>query len=123
MATKYRCYRECFAYNKHFKKGDFFPPQWVEAKYIPQPEYFVNANDYEDKVFEQKKESRQIYSAADDPRTSEQLTAELEKVMGAVPKDWPRKKIWMELRRREMADSKTEHGPRKPGRPPLSKEI
>lgn len=122
MAAKYRCYRECFAYNKHFKKGDFFPQTWLEAKYVPQPEYFVNASDYEDKVSEQKKESRQIYSAADDPRTSAQLLAELEKVMGSVPKDWSRKKIWMELTRRQLAESKTEPG-RKPGRPAMQREA
>lgn len=115
MATKYRCYKECFAYNKHFKKGEMFPQTWLEAKYIPQPEYFVLADEYEDKVAEITKTERIIYSAADDPRSSVQLVEDLKARMGDIPKDWNRKRVWSELRRRELADSKTE--PRKPGRP------
>lgn len=116
MATKYRCYKKCFAYNKLFKKGEMFPQAWLEAKYIPPPEYFVLADEYEDKVSEADKNERIIHSAADDPRPSVELVKELTARMGDIPKDWNRKRVWSELRRRELADSKTE--PRKPGRPP-----
>jgi hypothetical protein len=121
MAIKYRCYRECFAYKKHFKKGDWFPAEWIKAKYPPQPEYFVLESEYEDKVYEQQKEKRTVYSAADDTRSSAVLIEELSRFM-EVPKDWNRKRIWMELKRREMAESKTDTGPRKPGRPALNKD-
>lgn len=116
MATqKYRCYRECYAYNKRFKKGDQFPILWLEKGYKPQPEYFIMAEDYEDKIRELSKQKAAIFSAADDPRPTAVLIAELKKVGLEVPKDWNRKRIWMALKQRENAEAKTE--PRGPGRP------
>lgn len=115
MAIKYRCYRECFAYNKHFKRGDWFPQEWIKAKYEPQPEYFVKENEYEDKIDDHKK-SRTVYSAADDPRPTADLVEELKKIGLEIPKDWTRQRIWMALKQREMAEAHTEQ-PRR-GRPP-----
>jgi hypothetical protein len=121
MAKKYRCYKECFAYNKRFKKGAYFPMEWIESKYTPPPEYFIEADEYEDKTRELVKVAHQVFSAADDPRTSGQLKADLSRFM-EVPEDWNRKRIWMALKQREMAESKTDPGPRKPGRPANTKE-
>lgn len=123
MATQeYRCFKECFAFNKRFKKGAMFPLTWIDAGYKPPPEYFVMAQDYADVVRTKSMESRQIFSAADDPRTSAELVKELARFM-EVPKDWNRKRIWMALKQREMAESKTDTGVRKPGRPAMNKEL
>jgi len=122
MATrKYRCFRECFAYNKRFKKGEFFPPLWLENGYKPQDEYFVLAEDYDDAIRTVVKQGRQIVSAGDDPRPTAVLVEELKKYM-EVPKDWNRKRIWMALVSRDNAEAKTE--PRRgPGRPAAPKEA
>ena len=112
---EYRCFRECFAFNKRFKKGTMFPMTWIDAGYTPPAEYFVVAEDYADLIRTKSAESRQIFSAADDPRSSDELVKELAKYM-EVPKDWNRKRIWMALKQRDMAVEKTE--PRRPGRPP-----
>lgn len=114
--TKYRCWRECFAYNKHFKRGDYFPALWLESGYNPMPEYFVAEGDYEDKVNDHMKAGRTIYSAADDPRPTAELVAELKKIGLDVPAEWNRKRIWMLLKEREMATAHTEQPKR--GRPP-----
>ena len=122
MATQeYRCYKECFAYNKRFKQGTFFPVTWIDAGYKPPPEYFVAAEDYADTIRMKVKEGKEIQCAADDPRSSDQLVKDLAKYM-EVPKDWNRKRIWMALKQREMAESHTEPGPRKPGRPAVNKD-
>ncbi len=116
MATKkFRCFKECFAYNKRFKKGEFFPVLWLDSGYVPQPEYFIAAEDYEDFMRTQVKASRTIYSAADDPRTTAMLVEGLSKFMGDIPKDWNRKRIWAALKQRENAEVRTEK--RGPGRP------
>lgn len=116
--AKFRCYRECFAYNKHFKAGDWFPQAWVDAKYAPQPEYFVPEGDYEEKMDEVKKVGRTKYSAADDPRPTADLIADLKKMGLEVPRDWNRQRIWSTLKQREMAEAHTEPTARKQGRPP-----
>lgn len=113
--AKYRCLKECFSYNKRFKRGEYFPIAWLENKYEPPKEYFVLAEDYDDAVRAMERSSRQIFSAGDDPRPTVELVAELKRFM-EVPKDWNRKRIWMALKSRENAEAKTE--PRKPGRPP-----
>jgi hypothetical protein len=123
MATQhYRAIRECFAYNKRFKKGAEFPLVWLDAGYIPPPQWFVKSEDYDDVVRKDEPVGK-IVSAAEDPRSSKQLVEDLEKYMTPVPKDWNRKRIWMELKRREMAESKTDTGVRKPGRPAMAKEA
>jgi hypothetical protein len=122
MATKkYRCYRECFTYNKRFKKGEYFPVLWIEHGYAPNEEYFVPEEDYEDFIRAKARELKTVYSAADDPRSSEALVADLKKYM-EVPKDWTRKRVWLALKQREMAEAKTEPTPRRPGRPALNKD-
>jgi hypothetical protein len=113
---KYRCFLKCFAYNKLFKQGDYFPAVWIEKGYVPQPEYFVLEQDYEDAITTKVAESRIIYSAAEDPRPTKVLIEDLAKFM-EVPKDWDRKRIWKTLKQREMAIAHTEPQPRKPGRP------
>jgi hypothetical protein len=116
MATKkYRCFKQCFAFNKRFKVGEMFPVLWLDSGYTPPEEYFVPEDEYEDFMRVKANELKTVYSCSDDPRTNNVLIAELKRFM-EVPKDWSRKKIWMALKQREMAESKTE--PRKPGRPP-----
>ena len=121
MAKDYRCFRECFAFNKRFKIGAVFPPVWLDNGYLPPTEYFVPAEDYDQVIRQKAKEHRSVQSAVDDPRSSEQLIKDLAKYM-TVPSDWNRKRIWMALKQREMAESHTEPGPRKPGRPAINKE-
>ena len=115
MATKkYRCFKECFAYNKRFKKGELFPVLWLDNGYVPQEEYFVPDAEYDDFIRTNAKASKVVYSAADDPRPTALLIEELARFM-EVPKDWNRKRIWMALAQRKMAEAKTE--PRRVGRP------
>lgn len=122
MATqKWRCIKECFKYNKRFKKGQEFPLAWIDNGYAPPEDCFVKEEDYED-VVRKKDPVGKIVSAAYDPRPTALLIELLSKYMGDIPKTWNRKQIWMELIRRESAESKTEPGPRKPGRPALNKE-
>ena len=117
---EYKCFKECFAFNKRFKKGAIFPPTWVDNGYKPPEEYFVKSEDYADVIRTKSRESKQVNSAVDDPRTSEQLIKELSRFM-EVPQDWNRKRIWMALKQREMAEFKTEPI-RKAGRPANPKE-
>jgi hypothetical protein len=51
------------------------------------------------------------------------LIDSLSKYMGDIPKNWNRAQIWRTLIAREMAESKTDPGPRKPGRPANPKEA
>lgn len=117
---KYRCVVKCFAYNKLFKKGEMFPMDWISNGYTPQPEYFCRAEDYEDMATEMEVKARVIYSAAEDPRPTAQLIDDLARFM-EVPKDWNRKRIWMALKQREMAEAHTEPPAKRVGRPP--KEV
>jgi hypothetical protein len=114
---KYKCVTKCFAYNKLFKKGEMFPVAWMDSGYTPPPEYFCKAEDYEDAIKEVEVKSRIIYSAAEDPRPTAQLIEELARFMD-VPKDWNRKRIWMALKQREMAEEHTEPTTARRGRPP-----
>ena len=120
-AKRYRCIKECFAYNKRFKKGAEFPMNWIDNGYTPPEKWFVLAEDYDDACRKNEPVGK-IVSAAQDPRTSQALIDALSKYMGDIPKNWNRKQIWMELIRRENAESKTDPGPRKPGRPATAKE-
>ena len=116
MATKkYRCFKECFAYNKRFKAGEMFPLLWIDNGYTPPVEYFVPDDEYDDFIRTKGNAVRTVYSAADDPRPTALLIEALARFM-EIPKDWNRKRIWMALKQREMAELKTE--PRRPGRPP-----
>ena len=117
----YRCVKECFAYNKRFKKGQEFPMAWIDNGYTPPEKWFVRSEDYDDFVRKADPVGK-IVSAGYDKRSSAELIEALSKYMGEIPKTWNRRQIWMELHRREAAESKTEPGPRKPGRPALNKE-
>jgi hypothetical protein len=121
-AQHYRCIKECFAYNKRFKKGQEFPMAWIDNGYTPPEKWFVRAEDYDDTIRRNDPVGK-IVSAAYDPRPTAVLIESLSKYMGDIPKTWNRKHIWMELNRRESAESKTDPGPRKPGRPANPKET
>jgi hypothetical protein len=124
MATqRWRCIKKagCFAYNKRFKLGQEFPLEWIDNGYAPPHDWFVKAEDYDDAIRKNEFVGR-IVSAGSDPRTTAVLIDALSKYMGDIPKTWNRAQIWRTLIARELAESKTDTGTRKPGRPANQKE-
>lgn len=119
---RFRCIKECFEQNKRFKVGAEYPPAWVDAGLMPTlPHCFVKAEDYDDAIRNKQSQNQgKIVSAGSDPRPTAVLIEELTKYLGKIPSNWNRSRIWMELKTRELAESKTEPGKRKPGRPPAS---
>ena len=118
---KFRCIKECFEQNKRFKIGAEYPPAWVDAGLMPTlPHCFVRAEDYDDAIRNKQTQNQgKITSAGSDPRPTAVLIEELSKYLGKIPATWNRSRIWMELKTRELAESKTEPERRKPGRPPV----
>jgi pectin methylesterase-like acyl-CoA thioesterase len=93
---------------------------WLDAGYKPPEQWFVKAEDYEDTIRVNNPVGK-ITSAGEDPRPTKVLIESLSKYMGEIPANWNRAKIWGALIAREMAESRSEPGPRKPGRP--AKEV
>lgn len=94
---------------------------WLDSGYKPPEQWFVRSEDYEDTIRKNDPVGK-ITSAGMDPRPTKTLIEELGKRMGDIPKTWNRAKIWGELVARELAESRSEPGARKPGRPALNKD-
>ena len=116
MAVKqeadYVCIRENFSFNKHFMPGDDFPQNWLTQGYKPN-KHFAPAKAAYDEIARVKQE-RLMFGHGDDPRSTEELKKCLAKFTD-FPDSWPRKQIWLELRRHEAAESRD--APQR-GRPP-----
>jgi hypothetical protein len=117
MATqRFKCIKECFCYNKRFKKGAEFPMAWLDNGYTPPPAWFVPEQDYAD-VIRKNQFPEKITSAGSDPRPTAVLIDALHKYMGDVPKTWKRSQIWGALIARESAEARSETNKKGPGRP------
>ena len=97
------CVRECFTYNRRFRPGEPFPENWLNNGYEPNHHFAPAADAHE--ALKKAQEEKARYGHGDDPRSTAELTAELEKYM-KVNAHWDRKKIWLELTRHEIAAAK-----------------
>jgi hypothetical protein len=104
------CIRETFTFNKHFMPGDGFPEEWIKAGYKPS-RHFAPAKEAQE-ALEQAENERMMYGHGDDKRSTKELKETLSVFMKQIPKDWPRKKIWLELRRLEAAESRDKPKPK-----------
>ena len=99
----YICIRECFTYNRRFRPGEPFPENWLANDYKPN-HHFAPAAEAHNALAAARAE-RLKFGHGDDPRSTAELSAELEKFM-KVNAHWDRKKIWLELTRHENAAAK-----------------
>lgn len=106
MGERIICHRECFVYNKRFKKGDEFPEKWLLEGYLPN-NHFAPEEEAK-RMISASETNRPVQCAGDDPRSTKDIKSALLRYMKSVPEKWSRKELWNELRRHEMADAKTE---------------
>jgi len=97
------CIRECFTYNRRFRPGEPFPENWLSNGYTPN-HHFAPAAEAHD-ALRRARDEKLKFGHGDDPRSTAELTAELEKYM-KINAAWDRKKIWLELTRHENAAAK-----------------
>ena len=104
----YYCIKECNTYNKRFKVGDMFPAKWIAEGYLPNHHFSKFDGPKEALSFaKERNANRPIQCAGDDPRSTKDLKAELQKHVKSFPEKWGRKEIWLELNRHENAKGKT----------------
>lgn len=106
MAKKeYVCIKECFVYNKRFKKGAKFPETWLKEGYLPN-QFFLPEDEAKEYIREHDGH-RPVQCAGDDPRSTEEIKKTLFKFMKSFPEKWGRKEMWSALRKYEQGEAQT----------------
>lgn len=104
----YTAIRDCYysdGEHKHrfFNAGQKLPEGWVHD--ANKCKHFAPTADAK-KIIKAGTANQKALTAGDDPRSTDEIREALKGFMKPVPQTWQRKKLWGELKKREMAVSK-----------------